>query len=67
MKFKDKASVKYDSLTQFRRYCKCSHSDLLIHKDKKICTWCGEYIYNTPFDEFKDKLSKARMKLERGN
>ena len=39
----------------------------LIHKDKKICTWCGEYIYNTPFDEFKDKLSKARMKLERGN
>ena len=45
----------YDELSKYKRTCKCGHIAVVV-KDKKICTWCGNYIYKSKKDEFKDRL-----------
>lgn len=62
MKARDMVSVKYERLQSFKRKCHCGHSDYLIHKNKKICSWCGHYMYESPFEEFKDRLTTAIIK-----
>lgn len=41
--------------------CKCGHSVLIpARNDKKICTWCGEYVFRNKQDEFKYRLGEMR-------
>lgn len=51
---------------KFRMYadntykCKYGHS-IAIPKfiNKKICTWCGNYVYKNKKEEFRDKLKNV--------
>ena len=39
--------------------CKCGHSVVFnATTDKKLCTWCGNYVYKEHKDEFKNILLK---------
>lgn len=51
---------------QFKHYCRCGHYTHIYPFEKvtrKICTWCGNYIYANKKDEFKEKLKEAIIKL----
>lgn len=55
---------------RFRVYCKCGHGTLFFpfeHKDKKVCSWCGYYIYKDKQAEFSDKLKKEFKKVGNNN
>ena len=41
--------------------CKCSHTFVLMKKDRALCSHCGNWVYRTPEIEFKYKL-KEKMK-----
>lgn len=48
--------------------CKCGHTIEFYSRHKKIiCNWCGELVYRTPKEEFKDKLEKRGIKYEQSN
>lgn len=39
--------------TDNRRYCKCGHSVVMLpNQRKKLCSWCGHWIFKTKKDEF---------------
>lgn len=45
--------------TKFRIYCDCGHSMVLFpfeHRNKKICSYCGKYVYKNEKEKFKEKL-----------
>lgn len=43
--------------------CKCGHSIVLFPTDeKKICTWCGNYVFYKKIDEFRYRLNEKRCK-----
>lgn len=66
MKKKDKLSVKYDNLEILKRKCEqCDHTVYVLNKKKKLCKWCGHYIYASPLERFKDKLAEAMNKNKR--
>lgn len=44
---------------KFRIYCDCGHSMVLFpfeHRNKKICSYCGKYVYKNEKEKFKEKL-----------
>lgn len=50
---------------QINVQCKCGHKEIFPHwVDKKICSWCGNYIYKNKKVEFKEKLAKAIIKYK---
>lgn len=52
---------------KFKHYCKCGYSVTIYpfeKHQKKLCAWCGNYIYSSKQEEFKDKLRKAGIKYE---
>ena len=55
---------RFDSITNNRVKCKCSHSMLLGSKDRDLCTYCGYFVYKDKRTEFKYKL-KERLQHER--
>ena len=47
----------FDERTKYKVKCKCGHSVLMHPKlERKICSWCGYYIYREQKVEFKDML-----------
>lgn len=51
---------------KFRMYadntykCKCGHSITIPNFiNKKLCTWCGNYVYKNKKEEFRDKLKNV--------
>ena len=47
--------------TKYRIYCKCGHSMVFFpveHKDRKICSWCGNYVYRNKKIEFINRLNR---------
>lgn len=39
--------------------CKCGHSISMANRiNKKLCSWCGNYVYKNEKDKFKDMLLK---------
>ena len=45
--------------------CKCGHSISFLDKsEKKICNWCGNYVYKNKKLEFIEKLSFYLRKKE---
>jgi len=61
--WKDESKI-FDSITKCRVKCKCGHTTVLANKDRKICTWCGHYVYKTPRIEFKYKLKEKGVKCD---
>lgn len=52
-----------NEFSKYRKYCKCGHSIILPKKaNKVICTFCGNYVYKTKQDEFKDRLLASMLK-----
>ena len=52
--------------TKYKVYCKCGHSMVFYpmeHKEKKLCSWCGHYVYKDKKVEFNDKLNRL-IKIE---
>lgn len=44
---------------KFRVYCSCGHSMIIFpfeHRNKKLCTHCGRYVYKDKKEEFKERL-----------
>lgn len=47
----------FDERTKYKVKCKCGHSILMQPTiEKKLCSWCGYYIYREQKVEFKDML-----------
>ena len=51
--------------SKYKVYCRCGHS-LTIYpmekKIKKLCSWCGHYVYINKRVEFMDKIKKLLAK-----
>ena len=59
-------SRRVNEQTKYRVYCNCGHSMVIYpfeHKNKKICSWCGNYVYKNNVEKFKDLLIKKRKRL----
>ena len=44
---------------EFKIYCSCGHGVVILpfeHKNKKICSYCGKYVYKDKKEEFKERL-----------
>lgn len=44
---------------EFKIYCSCGHSMIIFpfeHRNKKVCTYCGKYVYKDKNEEFKERL-----------
>ena len=77
-KFKDTKNIQkqdvrlYDNPTEYMRektnfiYCpKCKHTvEFWTNDNKTICTWCGNYVFKTPKEDFKYRLEQ-RLKNAR--
>lgn len=61
----DNYTKKVNEACKYKVYCKCGHSMVIYpfeHIDKKICSWCGHYVYKNDLVKFKDLLNKERKK-----
>lgn len=44
---------------KFKIYCSCGHSMVIFpfeKKNKKLCRYCGKYVYINKQEEFKERL-----------
>ena len=51
--------------SKYKYYCKCGNSAIIYpfeKRQKKLCDWCGNYIYANKREEFKDNLRKVGVK-----
>lgn len=49
----------FDERLKCKVKCKCGHKVAIpSFKNKKLCDWCGHYVYKEQKDEFKDALLK---------
>jgi len=39
--------------------CKCGHSILLGNQKRRICNWCGKWVYKDKRTEFEYKLKES--------
>jgi len=62
-KYQDDTKM-FDMYAKNRYSCKCGHRVLILNKDKKICSWCGRYVYKDKKQEFKDKLKEKGVKCD---
>ena len=43
--------------SKYKIKCKCGHTETIKPKaKKKLCSWCGNYIYREAKEEFKNAL-----------
>lgn len=50
---------KLDEEEKYKCRCKCGHSVVIYPSEKKlkkICNWCGNYVYVNKKEEFKEKI-----------
>lgn len=51
-------SKRLNAYTDARVICKCGHS-VLVEKRRKLCSWCGRFVYKNKKIEFEEKLKRA--------
>ena len=56
---KSKEEIMDSILANYKVKCKCGHTMIIIHKDKIPCSYCGNYVYRSERDKFKDKMRSA--------
>lgn len=50
---------KINEISKYKYYCKYGHPVVIYpmeSKKKKICSWCGNWVYSDKKVEFKEKL-----------
>lgn len=54
-----------DSIARCKCECDhCGHKEIMVHVDRKICSWCGHWVYRDAKAKFKYKI-KEMMKNEK--
>lgn len=49
----------FQERTNYKVKCKCGHTMTIRPTNKKkLCSWCGNYVYREAKDEFKNILLK---------
>lgn len=48
--------------TESKITCKCGHRILMGLEERKVCSWCGNYVFKTKEDEFKYRLEEKMKK-----
>ena len=38
--------------------CDCGHTVFMGRQDKKICSWCGKYVFKDKKEEFKYRMEQ---------
>lgn len=67
MKVKSYYTKLMNAKAVYKVYCSCGHPTFIYpfeKKQKKICTWCGLYVYANKKEEFIDNLRKEGIKYE---
>lgn len=44
---------------EYKIYCECGHGVVIYpfeHRNKKVCSYCGKYVYTNKQEEFKERL-----------
>lgn len=59
----------FEEYSKHKVKCKhCGHSTTMpVFLDKKICSWCGKYVFRTSEIEFKFRLDEQIKKRKRVN
>ena len=68
--FKKDDDKKFESLANATYYCHHCHHSLIINanEEKKICQWCGWYVFKNDKDKFIYRLKEnINKKKERGD
>lgn len=61
-------SMILNDITKTRVRCACGHSVVIpTRKDKKICSWCGNYVFKDKETEFKYRFKENLLKEKRRN
>lgn len=61
----DRIQKLMDEQAKLSIQCNCGRKELIpIWMDKKLCSWCGNYIYRNKKLEFKERLKKE-LKYEK--
>lgn len=58
MKFSTSKKI-FEERYEHKVYCSCGHSVVIFpfeHKNKKVCSYCGKYVYKDKKEEFKERL-----------
>ena len=59
----DRDTKYFTERTKFKKRCKCGHNvSISPLKEKVICSWCGNYIFNNKKDEFLYRFKEAKNK-----
>ena len=56
--------IKEEKTSNYKYYCKCGHTVVIYpmeNKVKKICSWCGNWVYIDKKVEFKEKFGRMRV------
>ena len=54
-------------VAKYKIKCPCGHTVVIFpmeHRNKKICSWCGHYVYLNEKEKFKDLLRRKLWSLE---
>ena len=54
---------KEDEASKYKHICKCGHTVVIYpfeKRIKKLCGWCGRYVYINKKEEFRDRLNFRR-------
>ncbi len=54
-----------DALQPYKVKCRCGHSMYIVSVDRKICSWCGNWVYKNKLTEMKYELEKRGVKCGR--
>lgn len=56
---------KVNPILYIRQSVKCPHCGhtQMLYKDKRICTYCGHWVYRNKKIEFKEKLISLMKKI----
>ena len=57
----------FEEYSKHKVRCKhCGHNSTIpVYVDKRICSWCGNYVFRTPEIEFKFRLDQEIKKRKR--
>lgn len=48
-----------DELSKIKYTCKCGHRVYIAYsQDKKLCSWCHNYVFKTKRDEFNFRMAE---------
>lgn len=54
--------IMTDQLAKVKHTCSCGHKEVISStEDKKLCSWCGHYVFKDKKSEFKYRV-KEKMR-----